>query len=97
MPCCEFLAKEGSARGVQFDIGPFQRGVRDLVKRGTSAALLIVDKMTPDRAIDALARYGGRVLKSSLSSEAEHELQQALHGADRLARTQESSPAHASS
>ena len=40
----------------------------------------IVEKVTPDRAVDALSTYGGTVLKSSLSKEAEAELQDALHG-----------------
>ena len=37
--------------------------------------------MTPDEAIEALSAYGGAVLKSSLSHEAEAELQEHLHGA----------------
>jgi uncharacterized membrane protein len=40
-----------------------------------------VEKVTPDKAVDRLSRFGGTVLKSSLSKDAEHELQDALHGA----------------
>lgn len=58
----------------------FQAEVRDMVKPGTSALFLVVDKVTPDKAIQALSKYGGRVLKSSLSSDAEQQLQQALAG-----------------
>ena len=58
----------------------FQRQVRDLVKPGTSALFLIIEKATPDKAIDALSKFGGTVLKSSLSKDAEAELQEALHG-----------------
>ena len=36
--------------------------------------------MTPDRAVERLRRFGGIVLKSSLSKQDEQELQQALHG-----------------
>jgi uncharacterized membrane protein len=36
--------------------------------------------VTPDKAVEALSRFGGTVLKSSLSKEAEAELQEALHG-----------------
>ena len=37
--------------------------------------------MTPDKAVEALSKYGGTVLKSSLSKETEAELEQeALHG-----------------
>ena len=58
----------------------FQEQVRDLVKPGTSALFLVVEKVTPDKAVAALEQFGGTVLKSSLSKEAEAELQDALHG-----------------
>jgi uncharacterized membrane protein len=58
----------------------FQDRVRDLLKPGTSALFMIIEKATPDRAIGALGKYGGTVLKSSLSDEAQAKLQQALHG-----------------
>jgi uncharacterized membrane protein len=60
----------------------FQDQVRDLVQPGTSALFLMVEKVTPDKAVDALSKYGGTVLKTSLSKEGEAELQEALHGAD---------------
>jgi uncharacterized membrane protein len=56
----------------------FQEQVRDMVQPGTSALFLVVDKVTPDKAMDALSKYGGRVLKSSLSRDAEKQLQEAL-------------------
>ncbi|HEX8854255.1 MAG TPA: DUF1269 domain-containing protein [Thermoleophilaceae bacterium] len=59
----------------------FQEQVRDMVKPGTSALFVVVDKVTPDKAVEALSRFGGTVLKSSLSKDAENELQEALHGA----------------
>jgi uncharacterized membrane protein len=58
----------------------FQDQVRDLVQPGTSALFVVVEKVTPDKAVDALSQYGGTVLKSSLSKDAEKELQDALHG-----------------
>jgi uncharacterized membrane protein len=58
----------------------FQEKVRDMVGPGTSALFLIVDKVTPDKAIEALSKFGGHVLKTSLSKQAEAELQQALYG-----------------
>jgi uncharacterized membrane protein len=58
----------------------FQEQVRGMVKPGTSALFLVVEKVTPDEATDALRRFGGTVLKSSLSKDAEQELQSALHG-----------------
>ena len=58
----------------------FQKQVRDMLKPGTSALFLVVEKVTPDKAVEALSQYGGTVLKSSLSKNAEQELQDALHG-----------------
>src|SRR3954465_13114499 len=58
----------------------FQAQVRDLLQPGTSALFLIVEKVTPDKAVEALSKFGGTVLESSLSKEAEAELQEELHG-----------------
>jgi uncharacterized membrane protein len=58
----------------------FQDRVRDMLQPGTSALFLIIERATPDKAVEALSRYGGTVLKSSLSKETEDELQEALHG-----------------
>jgi uncharacterized membrane protein len=58
----------------------FQEQVRDMVQPGTSALFLVVEKVTPDKAIEGLSQFGGTVLKSSLSKDAEHQVQEALHG-----------------
>src|SRR5205809_560267 len=58
----------------------FQKQVRELLQPGTSALFLVVEKITPDKAVEALGKYGGTVLKSSLTREAEQELQEELHG-----------------
>jgi uncharacterized membrane protein len=58
----------------------FQQQVRDMVRPGTSALFMIVEHATPDKAVEGLSRYGGTILKSSLSSEDEKLLQEALHG-----------------
>jgi uncharacterized membrane protein len=58
----------------------FQDQVRDKLQPGTSALFLMVEKVTPDKAVDAMSKYGGTVLKTSLSKEGEAELQDALHG-----------------
>ena len=58
----------------------FQDQVRGLLKPGTSALFLMVEKVTPDKATEALSKFGGTVLKSSLSKDGEADLQDALHG-----------------
>ena len=45
-----------------------------------SALFLMLEKTTPDKAVEAMSKYGGTVLKTSLSNEDERELQEALHG-----------------
>ena len=59
----------------------FQDQVRGMLQPGTSALFLMVEKVTPDKAVEAMSKYGGTVLKTSLSKEGEQELQDALHGA----------------
>jgi uncharacterized membrane protein len=58
----------------------FEDQVRGMIQPGTSALFLMVEKVTPDKAVDAMSKYGGTVLKTSLSKEGEQELQEALHG-----------------
>ena len=60
----------------------FQRQVRELLKPGTSALFLVIEKANPDKAVAAMSKFGGTVLKTSLSEEAEEKLQSALHGTE---------------
>ena len=64
----------------------FQDQVRDLVKPRTSALFLMLEKVTPDKAVEAMSKYGGTVLKTSLSKDDEKELQDALHGGETTAQ-----------
>jgi uncharacterized membrane protein len=63
----------------------FQDQVRDMLKPGTSCLFLMLEKVTPDKAVEAMSKYGGTVLKTSLSKEDEKELQEALHGSGEAA------------
>jgi uncharacterized membrane protein len=40
----------------------FQDQVRDMLQPGTSALFMVVEQVTPDRAVEALSRFGGTVL-----------------------------------
>ena len=64
----------------------FQNQVREMVQPGTSALFLMLEKVTPDKAVEAMSKYGGTVLKTSLSKEDEKELQDALHGSEAAAK-----------
>lgn len=58
----------------------FQEQVRAQVQPGTSALFMILEQMTADKALEALGKFGGTVIKTSLSAEQEAEIQAALHG-----------------
>ena len=80
----------GAALGAAGDLGikdEFKLRVQDLVQPGTSAILVILRKVTPDKFLDALRPYGGTVLQTSLTRDAEQELMRALHGDDQAAAT----------
>jgi uncharacterized membrane protein len=75
--------------------GDFKQRVQDLVKPGTSAILVIYRKATYDKFVEALRPYGGTILKTSLSHEAEQQLMRILHGEDPKAPTWEQPAASA--
>ena len=58
----------------------FQEQVRDMLKPGTSALFIVFEKVTADKALAALSKFGGTVLKTSLSDEATAEINKELHG-----------------
>ena len=58
----------------------FQEQVRAQLQPGTSALFMIVEQMTTDKALDGLSKFGGTVIKTSLSAEDEAEIQKHLHG-----------------
>lgn len=53
---------------------------RDLVKLGTSALFLMLEKATPDRVVEVMSKFVGTVLKIPLSKQDEQEPQDALRG-----------------
>src|SRR5215475_2070292 len=53
----------------------FQEQVRDQLKPGNSALFMVIEKVTPDKAIAALSQYGGTVMRTSLSEEDTAKLQ----------------------
>jgi len=56
----------------------FQEQVRDHLQPGTSALFLVIEHATPDKAVAALEKFGGTVIKTSLSEEDTKKLQDAL-------------------
>jgi uncharacterized membrane protein len=90
---------EDAALGAADDLGirdDFRQRAQDLVQPGTSAILVVVRKTTPDKFLEAIRPYGGTVLRTSLTHDAEQQLTKSLHGDDMAAATWEqgSQPAH---
>jgi uncharacterized membrane protein len=48
------------------------------LKNGSSAVFVLVRKATPDKVLAEVGKYGGTVLRTSLSADAERRLQDAL-------------------
>ncbi|MFN7145249.1 MAG: DUF1269 domain-containing protein [Myxococcota bacterium] len=76
-------AATGAITGKLSDFGIEDRFVRDLAATlppGSSAVFVLVRRATPDKLLAELGRYGGTVLRTSLSHDAEARLQAALTG-----------------
>jgi uncharacterized membrane protein len=60
---------------------PFVEKLRAAMKPGTSAIFVLLRTDIPDKAVPEIAKYGGTIFQTSLSSEAEAKLQAALNEA----------------
>ncbi|MGD0474779.1 MAG: DUF1269 domain-containing protein [Candidatus Velthaea sp.] len=77
-------AAGGALSGKLAELGIDQRFIEILADKlppGKSAAVLIVEKATPDKVLDAIRGYGGTIVQSSLTAEAQARLQAALSSA----------------
>lgn len=76
-----FGAAVGAISGALTDIGiddNFIREIGETIEPGTSAIFVLVKKSTPDKVLDELSQFEGKVLRTSLSKEDEANLQAAL-------------------
>ncbi|WP_019501316.1 DUF1269 domain-containing protein [Pseudanabaena sp. PCC 6802] len=74
-------ATVGAVSGALTDIGiddNFIREIGNTVEPGTSALFILVRKSTPDKVLDDLSKFEGKVLRTSLSKDDEAKLQAAL-------------------
>ncbi|MBR8827357.1 MAG: DUF1269 domain-containing protein [Gomphosphaeria aponina SAG 52.96 = DSM 107014] len=74
-------AASGALSGALSDIGvndDFMRDLGESLPLGSSALFILVRKVTPDKVLDAVAPYGGKILQTSLSKDEEHQLQEVL-------------------
>jgi uncharacterized membrane protein len=74
-------AVAGAVSGALSDIGiddNFIREVGSTIEPGTSAIFVLVRRATPDKVLEDLSKFEGKVLKTSLSKEDEAKLQVVL-------------------
>ena len=82
----------GAALGAAENLGikdDFKQRVQHMLEPRTSAILVILRKATYDKFVEALRPYGGTILRTSLSHEAEQQLMKILHGEDLKVPTRE--------
>jgi uncharacterized membrane protein len=74
-------AASGAAAGALTDRGiddKFMKELGDKLPQNAAAVLVLVREATADKVVPEVAKYGGRVIQTSLSNEQEHALQEAL-------------------
>lgn len=74
-------AGSGALAGAVSDYGindDFMKKLGGELQPGSSAIFILARRFTPDKFAEELGRYGGTLLRSSLSRDAEEKLQQAL-------------------
>ena len=77
-------AGAGALSGKLIDIGindDFMKELAETFTPGTSGVFVLVRKSTPDKVLEALKGFGGKVLKTSLTADNEEALQKALENA----------------
>ncbi|NJK37110.1 MAG: DUF1269 domain-containing protein [Oscillatoriales cyanobacterium RM2_1_1] len=78
-------AASGAVGGALTDIGvddKFMKELGETMQPGTSALFVLIRKVTPDKVLEEIAPYGGKVIRTSLSKDQESQLQEVLskHG-----------------
>src|SRR5262249_11878182 len=74
-------AAAGAVAGALTDVGiddNFMKQLGETLKPGTAALCVLVHQMTPDKVLEEIKPFGGTVIKSNLSHEAEPRLREAL-------------------
>ncbi|GGL27017.1 DUF1269 domain-containing protein [Planomonospora parontospora] len=77
-------AAAGAASGAMSDVGvddDFMRQLATRLEPGTAALLALVVRSTPDKVIPEISSYGGHIIQTSLSNEAEAHLRETVQAA----------------
>jgi uncharacterized membrane protein len=76
-------AGSGALSGKLADYGindEFIKSLGSTIQPGTSALFVLVRKVTPEKVLPHVAKFGGTVLKTSLSPEQDERIRKALSG-----------------
>jgi uncharacterized membrane protein len=80
-------AAAGGAGGAAADVGVDDKFMKELGTKltpGTAALIVLVRTSTPDKVLPRISEFGGHVIQSSLSDDAEARLEAALNPAPAL-------------
>lgn len=83
-------AATGAVMGALSDVGINDQFMKELGRTltpGSSALFVLVRKVTPDKVVEQVKQYGGKVLRTSLTKEDEEALQTALDNANQPAES----------
>jgi uncharacterized membrane protein len=73
----------GALSGKLTDIGindQFMKDIGETFQPGSSGLFILVRRVTPDNVLDALKRFEGKVIQTSLTKDKEDELRGVLEG-----------------
>ena len=74
-------AAAGGAAGAMTDVGvddKFMKNLATELQPGAAAVIVLVRESTPDKVLPRIQPFGGRIIHSSLSNEAEEHVREAL-------------------
>src|SRR6516162_1158542 len=81
-------AAAGAVTGALRDVGiddNFMKELGQTLKPGTAALCVLIRRMTPDKVLEEIQKFGGTLIKTNLSNENEAKLREALAVAQKAA------------
>jgi uncharacterized membrane protein len=81
-------AAAGGASGAMLDVGADNQFMKDLGTKlvpGGAALIVLVRKVTPDKVLPRIESFGGEIVQTSLSDEAEERLREVLEDGPTMA------------
>lgn len=81
-------AAAGAISGAVTDVGiddAFMKQLAQTLQPGTAALCVLLHNMTPDKVIEEIQQFGGKIIKTNLSHENEDKLKTALAAVEKTA------------